>query len=615
VQDILCNLLGAAWAEALNRGRLPLGLQLPPLTVELPRQAEHGDFASSLALRLAKKAGMKPRRLAEIIVEHIRDEDGVIAATEIAGPGFINFFIAPTAWLEAVPRILKLRESYGQNRLGAGRTVLLEYVSANPTGPLHVGHGRGAAFGDALARLLRAGGFTVLSEYYLNDAGNQMDTLGRSLLFRACQLKGGQEPFPDNHYQGDYINDLARLYLDLPLVKALLPADEPSACRRLADWAAGAEPEMLNLATGLAAGEILAGIKKDLADFGITLDSYFSEKSLLDSGQVDQALARLGEAGFLYESEGALWFASSRLGDDKDRVLKRSSGHLTYFAGDIAYHLNKIQRGYSRLIDIWGADHHGYVPRLQAALRVFKLEGDDPLPSPNSAADRTSLPVFKLEQNDSSPSPNPAADRTSLPVFKPGENEDVLSVLLVQMVRLLRGGELVPMSTRGGQFVTLAQVVAEVGRDSARFIFLSRRLDAGLDFDLELAKQKSMDNPVFYVQYAHTRVCSLLRRGREKGLEPAFDPARLLLPEEISLAKLMCQYPQTVKEAAADLEPHRLSYYLRELARMFHSYYNDQAIIQAGEGLAPARLALAAAVGQVLKNGLGLLGISAPEQM
>ncbi|MDR1396900.1 MAG: arginine--tRNA ligase [Desulfarculales bacterium] len=568
MHEILSGLIRKACETAVSQGHLPDLQELPPIVIESPRQAEHGDFACSLALQLTKRTGIKPRALAEIIAAQIDDQDGIVSKVEIAGPGFINFFIAAPAWLQVIPEILTQKDSYGLNRLGAKQPVMVEYVSANPTGPLHVGHGRGAAFGDALARLLRACGFKVMTEYYLNDAGNQMSTLGRSVLYRARELMGSREPFPANHYQGGYINDLAKAYLDLPEIKKALSPDRQMACRQLTAWAVELTGHhLLDLAVNLAAGEILAGIKKDLADFGVTVENYFSEKSLLENGAADEALARLKAAGLLYEKDGALWFASSRLGDDKDRVIRRGTGELTYFAGDIAYHLNKTARGFTRLIDIWGADHHGYVARLKAALAGL------------------------------------------------GQDENMLTVLLVQMVRLLRGQELVPMSTRGGQFVTLAQVVEEVGRDSARFIFLSRRLDAGLDFDLDLAKQKSMENPVFYVQYAHTRVRALLRKGREQGIDSVFNHDQLILPEEIALAKAMRQYPQLLKEAALNLEPHRLTYFLRELARMFHSYYNDKPIIQAGEGLGQARLALAEAAGQVLKNGLNLLGISAPESM
>ena len=563
----LSEIINFACKQAKDKGQLPADLELPPIVLEAPRQAEHGDLACSLAMQMAKPARMNPRQAAQIIIDNLPLDQPLIDKVEIAGPGFINFFIKHSAWLATVNNIVKEGDSFGLNQSGAGKKVMVEYVSANPTGPLHVGHGRGAALGDVIARLLRANGYEALTEYYLNDAGNQMATLGRSVIYRAREIMGDHAPFPAEHYQGDYIFDLAAAYLRLPEIKSQLPEDEKAVARQLEAWAADPAAPQLALATRMAADNILKGIKGDLADFGIVIENYFSEKSLLQDGAIEEVFERLRQAGLLYESEGALWFASSRLGDDKDRVVRRGNGELTYFASDIAYHLNKLKRGFTRLIDVWGADHHGYVARVKAALQGL------------------------------------------------GQEEDDLVVVLVQMVRLLRAGAPVPMSTRGGQFVTLNEVVQEVGPDSARFIFLSRRSDVGLDFDLEVAKQKSMDNPVFYVQYAHTRVCSLQRKAKEINLPDSFDLNLLELPEEVTIAKLLSQYPTVVYEAALNLEPHRITYFLREVAQMFHSYYNDKPILQASENLAATRLALVGALAQVLKNGLQLLGITAPEYM
>ena len=393
--------------------------------------------------------------------------------------------------------------------------IQVEFVSANPTGPLHVGHGRGAALGDALARVLAFSGFDAQREYYLNDAGNQMATLGRSVLVRARQGKGSDEPFPDKHYKGEYIKDLAAELLDTPEGKDLLEMPQDEAVALASQW---------------AGQKILAGIKDDLAAFHVEIGSYFSEKSLVTDGAVDRAFAALREKDLLYDSEGALWFKATEFGDEKDRVVKRSNGEITYFASDIAYHLDKFRRGFSRLVDVWGADHHGYVPRLKASMAALGREPED------------------------------------------------LTVVLVQMVNLLRGGEPVAMSTRGGEFVTLREVVDEVGGDSARFIFLTRRSDAQLDFDLEVAKTHSMDNPVFYVQYAHTRVKSILRKAQDQSValpDPAAtDLGCLTLAAEVDLAKRLAEFPELVEGAAKALEPHRITYYLHELAGAFHSYYN-----------------------------------------
>ncbi len=547
--------LEAALARAQEAGDLP-AVECPAVVLERPRSAEHGDLAANLAMQLAKPCRQSPRAVAQVIVNHLGDAGGILERTEIAGPGFINFHFKPSAWLAFLPLILRQGLDYGRGSLGAGRKALVEFVSANPTGPLHVGHGRGAGLGDALARLLRFAGYAVHSEYYINDAGNQMATLGRSVMHRAKELRGGGDPFPDNHYRGDYIKDLAAEFLALPQFAGVMEMPWDQAVALASDW---------------AGQKILDGIRDDLASFGVGIDTWYSERSLVEKGSVAAAFDELTRRGLMYESEGALWFKATAFGDEKDRVVRRSNGEITYFASDIAYHLDKFRRGYGKLIDVWGADHHGYVPRLKAA-----MAGLD----------------------------HPAQD---------------LEVVLVQMVNLLRGGVPVAMSTRAGEFVTLKEVVDEVGADSARFLFLTRRSEAQLDFDLEVAKQKSMDNPVFYVQYAHTRVRSVLKKAAEAGVElpgPAtVDLSFLALEEEVALARRLSEYPEMVEGAAQALEPHRVTYYLHELAGAFHSYYNAHHILFEDPPVTAARLVLAQAVGAVLAGGLALLGVSAPEAM
>ena len=546
-------ILGAAYS-AMEAGDLPKA-DLPDPVIERPKQAEHGDLAANLAMQMAKPCRMAPRQIAEAIKKHL--DHPSLASVDIAGPGFMNFTFKPEAWMAVLADIMAKGADYGRSNQGAGKKTMVEFVSANPTGPLHVGHGRGAVLGDVLARLLAFTGYDVATEYYLNDAGNQMNTLGRSLIIRARQAKGSGEPFPEKHYQGDYMKDLAAEYLQTPEgAAASLDVDDADAVSAAAAW---------------CGGRILDGIKDDLKAFGVELETYYSEKSLVQAGAVQKGFDRLSEKGYLNEKDGALWFASSEFGDEKDRVVKRSNGETTYFASDIAYHHDKFGRGFDWLIDIWGADHHGYVPRMKAAVQAM------------------------------------------------GYERDALSLILVQLVNLLRAGEPVAMTTRGGQFVTLREVVDEVGKDAARFVFLTRRSEAQLDFDLEVAKQKSMDNPVYYVQYAHTRVKSILRKAADEGIvlpDPAkIDLAKLELPEEVGLARLLDQYPEIVAGASEALEPHRITYYLRDLAGAFHSYYNAQRVLVDDQAVADARLVLVQAVGLVLAGGLGLLGVDAPETM
>ncbi len=549
------KLLRSLITDSLNRARQAGTItfdDLPAFDIEAPRQAEHGDFATNAALVLASQAKQPPRRLAEIIKDGISTPGNVLQKVDIAGPGFLNFFLEDAYWREVLPEIRRLGDAYGNCDLGVGLKVQVEFVSANPTGPLHIGHGRGAALGDALARLLTAAGYQVDREYYINDVGNQIITLGKSLAFRMRELQGEQIEFPEDGYQGDYMKDLAQQYLDEH----------------------GAPPAGLGDLDYLPLGQyaadlILADIKKDLEDFGVTFDRWFSENDLFQQDWVERGFTFLKDHGYLYEADGALWFKSSQLGDEKDRVVRRSNGATTYFASDVAYHLNKFERGYDLVVNLWGADHHGYVPRLQAAAQALG-------------------------------------------------GKDRVKVILVQLVSLLRHGEPVAMTTRGGTFVTLREVLDEVGKDSARFIFLTRRSDAHLDFDLDLAKQQNAENPVYYVQYAHARLASVFRQAEAQGITFAPDPALLQLlslTEELDILKLLANYPDVVEGAARQLEPHRITYFLTELASRLHSYYRNHRFITEDIDLTQARLWLVMGVKTVLAHGLGILGVTEPQSM
>jgi len=528
---------------------------LPPLLLTVPKETDHGDLATNLALMLARGEKRPPRAVAETIVRHLDDREGILASVEIAGPGFINFRFAPAYWWRLLREIETAGDTYGHSTVGAGRKVQVEFVSANPTGPLHVGHARGAVTGDAIASLLAATGHAVHREYYVNDAGNQIAMLGASVYARYAQLCGRDEPLPENGYPGEYVTEVA----------AEIKAQNGDRWMRVD---AGDARAALGERAGLMLLEI---IRTDTAALAIRFDQFVSESALRADGQVAATLEALAAADYVYDAEGARWFRSTDFGDDKDRPLVKSGGEFTYFAADIAYHRDKYARGYDRIIDVWGADHHGHVPRMKAALQALGLD--------------------------------PAR----------------FEVVLVQIVSLTRHGEPVRMGKRTGEFVTLREVVDEVGADATRFFLLMRKSDAQLDFDLDLAKQRTSDNPVFYVQYAHARVASVFRTARESGLDlsaaAAADPSRLTEAEELALIRRLAQFPEVVEGAALELEPHRLVFYLMELASEFHRYYNRTRILGDDRGLAAARLLLAANAQKTIRSGLGILGITAPETM
>ncbi|MDL1969561.1 MAG: arginine--tRNA ligase [Candidatus Desulfofervidaceae bacterium] len=528
-------------------------VDIPSFIIEVPKLEGYGDFATNVAFLLTEKLKQPPRKIAELLVKYLPACDWV-EKVEVAGPGFINFFLKPIAWQQIVKEIITKQDDYGKGKKKDIK-VMVEFVSANPTGPLHIGHGRGAAVGDSLANVLTFAGYDVTREYYINDVGKQMCTLGHSVYLRYLELLGEKVDFPSDFYKGEYIKDLAREVLEKEGEKY---KDMP-------------QDEAISLLARFAGERILADIKADLDNFSVKFDNWFSEKTLVESGAVKTLLAWLKEQNLAYEKDGALWFASSHFGDEKDRVLVKADGTTTYFASDLAYHKDKIERGFNLLVDIWGADHHGYVPRLKAGMQAM------------------------------------------------GYAPDALKILLIQLVHLKRGGKPVAMSTRAGEFVTLKEVLAEVGKDAARFTFLTRSCDSHLDFDLEVAKQQTMENPVFYVQYAYARVCSIEKMAHERGISfpplIQIDLTPLETKEEINLMKMLSQFPEVIEGAARTLEPHRLPYYLTELAGEFHRYYNKHRILGMPPEISQARFALAQAVKVVIKNGLNLLGVSAPEKM
>ncbi len=593
--DAVRESLQAALAEAVAAGELPEPSPTPPVEVERPRDKRFGDLATNFALLLAGAVGRNPREVAALLASRLAgpgrpDPAAPLAgppweAVEVAGPGFLNFHF-PRGWLRpVVEEVLALGEAYGRSDRGRGRRVQVEFVSANPTGPLNVVNARAAAYGDALARCLEASGHRVEREYYVNDAGTQFEKLALSLEARARQVLGQQAELPEGGYPGEYVAALAQEFLAGPegeAARTLLLATRPEGGERVAELA-----ELRARLGRHAVERIVTWQRTTLAEYGVSYDRWYLESEVRAAGKPEEALHRLREGGHVYERDGALWFRSTALGDDQDRVLVRSNGEITYFLADIAYHLTKFDRGFDRLIVIWGQDHHGYVARMRAAVRAL------------------------------------------------GFAEERLEVLLAQLVRLVREGRTVKMSKRRGEFVTMEELLAEVGRDAARFFFLTRSLDAHLDFDLELARRQAADNPVYYVQYAHARICSILRQAEASGQtllrppagagvaaedrgapgEPLLPPATLAEPEEEDLLRHLAWFPEEVARAAERREPHRLTVYARELATAFHAFYTRCRVLGEAPDVTRARLLLVTAVRQVLANCLGLLGVSAPERM
>jgi arginyl-tRNA synthetase len=600
LKDKVFRIIHNALLKAKEKGELSLP-DIPQIVLEVPKEEGHGDFATTIALSLAKSERKPPRQIAERIKDAIEDAEGILEKIEIAGPGYLNFFIKDSAWLSVLHEVERRGSEYGHCHVGNEKLVQVEFVSANPTGPLHIGHGRGAAVGDSLARLLSFTGYDVRCEFYINDFGSQVENLGNSVYakYRYIARGGPQEDkefgekikekyfrkelppteivenvldeeiapesvtpyeFEDvikvaNMYLGEYITELAQEFMGRAEFAALSEDEKKIYCRE----------------EGIT--EMLRRIKATLARFGVTFDEWYSERRLYDpqNNLVEAAIAELKEKGLVFEDGGALWLRTTKFGDDKDRVLIRSNGQYTYFASDIAYHRDKFRRGFREVIDVWGADHHGYIPRMKAAVQAL---GHDP---------------------------------------------DDLQVLLVQLVNLMREGQPVKMSKRAGTFVTLEEVMDEVGTDACRFTFMLRRPDSHLDFDLDLVKSQSSENPVYYVQYAHARLASVFRQAEEKGITlppiEQVDLSRLTLPEEMAILKMLSAFPELVEKSALALEPHRLTYYLQELAGMLHSYYFKHKFISDDLELSYARMHLVKAVRQVIATALNLLGVSAPDSM
>ncbi len=579
VHEKVTAALAGALEHAREQGDLT-SAPFPQLSVDLPKREEWGDLSSSIAMMIAKKEARPPKEIAELLAGYLNKHSTVVEHTSVAPPGFLNFTIARSLWFALLQEIEEKGPDYGKSQVGAGRRILLEYVSANPTGPLHMGHGRGAALGDALARVLEAAGFVVEREFYVNDAGRQMKLLGASVFARYQECLGVTVVFPEDGYHGMYIRSVAqqiadregKAFLDLPLEEA------QDQCGQL------------------ACQELLGVMKQDLRLFGVEFDSWFSEASLFADGKVKDSLETLKSQDLVFEEDEAVWFRSSKFQDEKDRVVVKQDGAFTYLASDIAYHHHKLTRGFDQLINIWGADHHGYIPRMKGAVQAF------------------------------------------------GFSSDVLQVVLVQMVSLLRDGKKVEMSKRAGEFVSLREVIDEVGADAARFFFLMRRSDSHLEFDLELAKKQSSDNPVYYVQYAHARLSSLFRVAAERGYVvhsvSEVDFAVIVEPEEFRLIKHLSIFPGLVAACARAFEPHRLTFYLQELAGHLHAFYFKHRVLPPRKGgseareasasgqeespdtpgspsqaVTLARLVLLRQVQTVLRNGLGFLGVSAPDRM
>ena len=548
------KLINSALDQAKNNGDLELSV-MPEVVVEKPKEEKFGDFSTSLAMGLSKSEKRKPYEVAEILSRHLQSSEEYIASVTIAGPGFLNLIMKPIFFLERLVKVVEQGDQYGSSNAGQGKKVLLEFVSANPTGPLHVGHGRGAAVGDMLGRLLDKAGYDVSTEYYINDVGNQMNTLGRSTWARYLELQGKVNEFPADYYQGDYIKDIARDIKNKHGNEFLNKTEE----------------QVLSFFREYALGSVLDGIKKDLSDFDVSFDRWFSEKNLYDQKLVDTSVNWLREEKHVYDKDGAVWLKSSKFNDEKDRVLIKQSGEKTYFCSDIAYHKNKIDRGFEWIVDLWGADHHGYVPRMKSALKAM------------------------------------------------GYDESVFKVMLIQFVSLKRGGEKVSMSTRSGEFETLAEVIKDVGLDATRFFFLMRSSDTHLDFDLELAKKESADNPVFYIQYAHARICSIFRKATENGIKlldsADIDLSPLKNEEEFIMIKKILSFGETIEKSAELLEVHRIAFYLQDLVGTFHRYYSRNRIVSDDHALSSARLFVMNCLRITIRNGLSVMGVSAPDRM
>ncbi len=585
--DHLKELVDKALLDLKRDGFMPETLE-PAVHFDRTKNPEHGDFATNIALTLAKPLGKPPRNIAQAIVDELVESPHV-EKVEIAGPGFINFHLTKQSQRQVVKKILKKGHDFGRNNLGQGLPTTVEFVSANPTGPLHVGHGRGAAYGSSLANILEKSGYDVQREYYVNDHGRQMDILATSVWLRYLELCGERIPFPDNGYQGDYIIDIARkvrnqygddFRFSASEVYELVPPDEKHGGdkEKHIDGLVQRAKELLGEENyqaifQIALNTILDGIREDLEAFNVHYDQWFSERSLHENGTVSKVLNLLEEKGYLYHKDGAVWFRATHFGDEKDRVVMRENGLKTYFASDIAYLWNKFERGFKDAIYVFGADHHGYIPRLKAAAKALDL---DP---------------------------------------------QAIEILLVQFAHLFRSGEKVQMSTRSGSFVTLRQLIEEVGTDAARFFYVMRSHEQHLDFDLDLAKSQSNDNPVYYVQYAHARICSIFRKFADAAIPHNVEIGNAALqllesPQEVALLRTLSEYPDIIQSAARNRAPHLLSNYLRELAQHFHSWYNSSHLIdEIDENLRNAQLNLAKACQIVLADGLGLLGISAPQRM
>ena len=576
MKDIIKKQIDLALFKLIEADNVTLQIPLD-FQIERPKNEDFGDYSSNVALKLAKFLSRAPKDIAERVRPELMSS-GAFSSVTVAGAGFLNFRLKDKYVFEAIDPVFELADKYGENNQGAGRSVQIEFVSANPTGPLHIGHGRGAAIGSAVAKLLELSGFDVCREYYVNDAGRQIDILAVSVLVHILRFKGREVELPEKAYQGDYIRDIAQKISDAGAdqwsVELAFDAKEKDAEKVLDTLISVAKnalgSDLYSELRDTVIKEVLKEIKSDLEYFGVEFDSWFSENSLESNHSIDDALITLEKNGFLYRNDGAIWFRSSDLGDEKDRVVERENGTRTYFASDIAYHLDKYKRGFDELINVWGADHHGYIPRVRASIDAL------------------------------------------------GESSATLTIILVQFAALVRKGERISMSTRSGEYITLRSLLDEVGRDAARFFFVGRKADQHLDFDVDLATAKSTENPVYYIQYAHARVCSVYRQLDEKGWEfPSSVTYAGVLTMEIErkLALTISRYPTVVEDAAVAREPHMLATYLRELATEFHTYYNNSKFLVSQDSVRCARLRLIGATKQVLANGLSALGVSAPEKM